>query len=64
LTATVSVTGAAKATDGHTRIATAIDRNPRRAQARLRRELNDILYPGTLTSRQKRYAAEPAPDAF
>ena len=33
-----------------------------RATARLRRKLNDILYSGTLTSRQKRYAAEPAPD--
>src|SRR2546423_3711924 len=28
----------------------------------MRMELNDILYPGALTSRQKRYAAEPAPD--
>src|ERR1700744_888367 len=33
------------------------------ARMRGRRYLNDILYPGTLTSRLKRYAAEPAPDA-
>jgi len=32
------------------------------ARRHVRRELNDILYPGALTSRQKRYAAEPAPD--
>jgi hypothetical protein len=47
---------------GANRIATAIARNPKSARARLRWELNDILYPGALTSRQKRYAAEPAPD--
>jgi hypothetical protein len=28
----------------------------------MRKERTDILYPGALTSRQKRYAAEPAPD--
>jgi hypothetical protein len=28
----------------------------------VRFDLNDILYSGALTSRLKRYAAEPAPD--
>ena len=27
-----------------------------------RKDLGDIQYPGTLTSRLKQYAAEPAPD--
>src|SRR2546421_746610 len=63
LTATVSGAGAAKPAAGHDRIPTATAKNPKRAKARLRWELNAILYyPGTLTCRQKRYAAEPAPD--
>src|SRR5580698_11588207 len=52
----------AKATTGHNRIPTASDRNPKDARVRVRRELSDILYPGALTSRLKRYTAEPAPD--
>src|SRR6185369_15910658 len=48
-------------TAGHSRIPAARD-NPKRARARIRWDLNDILYPGASTSRQWRYAAEPAPD--
>src|ERR1700730_11436413 len=58
----VSIAGSAKPAAGHNRIPTANDRNPKNARTRLRRELSDILYPGALTSRLKRYAAEPAPD--
>src|SRR5439155_19281250 len=43
-------------------MAVARERNPKRACARIRRNLNDILYPGASTRRQSRYAAEPAPD--
>src|ERR1700722_311439 len=57
-----SSTGAARPAAGHNRIPIASDRNPESAHARIRKELNAILYPGTLTSRLKRYAAEPAPD--
>src|SRR5580704_4098073 len=57
-----SSTGAARQVAGHNRIPIASDRNPESAHARIRKELNDIRYPGTLTSRLKRYAAEPAPD--
>src|SRR5207244_5924602 len=53
---------AARQTAGHNRMAVARERNPKRACARIRRNLNDILYPGASTSRQWRYAAEPAPD--
>jgi hypothetical protein len=49
------------AATGNDMIPIAINRRPNDAHARLRKELNDILYPGTLTSRLKRYA-EPAPD--
>src|SRR5476651_1749812 len=55
-------TGVARAATGHNNIPIASDRIPKGAHARVRRELNDILYPGALTSRLKRYAAEPAPD--
>src|ERR1700686_2426733 len=59
----VSVAGSAKPAAGHNRIPAATsDQNPKSARTRLRRELSDILYPGALTSRLKRYAAEPAPD--
>src|ERR1700682_2090437 len=58
----MSPDGSAKAATGHNRIAIANEHNPKHARARIRRELNDILYPGALTSRLKRYAAEPAPD--
>jgi hypothetical protein len=54
--------GSAIATAGKMRIPATSDRNPNDARARLRKELNDILYPGALTSRLKRYSAEPAPD--
>src|SRR5436190_9530309 len=54
--------GAARPIAGHSTRPTTSERKPERATARLRRELNGILYSGTLTSRQKRYAAEPAPD--
>src|SRR5665213_4005612 len=54
--------GSAKAATGQASMATANRRNPEKARARIRKELNDILYPGALTSRLKRYAAEPAPD--
>src|SRR5438105_11568344 len=53
---------AARQTAGHNRMAVARERNPKHARARIRRNLNDILYPGASTSRQWRYAAEPAPD--
>src|SRR5947208_1974015 len=43
-------------------MAVARERNPKRARARTRWDSNDILYPGALTSRKRRYAAEPAPD--
>src|SRR3954466_2794238 len=55
-------TGAANADAGTSRSAIASDRNSEYARTAMRRELTDILYPGTCTSRQKRYAAEPAPD--
>src|SRR6266852_7079832 len=58
----MSPDGSAKAATGHNRIPIASERNPKHARTRIRRELNDILYPGALTSRLKRYAAEPAPD--
>src|ERR1700738_3548810 len=58
----VSAEGSAKAATGHNRIPIANERNPKIARRRVRWELNDILYPGALTSRLKRYAAEPAPD--
>src|SRR5260221_10701567 len=59
----VSPEGSARAASGHSRIPIANDRNPGKARTRIRRELTDILYPGALTSRLKRYAAEPAPDS-
>src|SRR4051812_17256722 len=62
LTPMTSFGGPARAAAGHNRSPAASDRNPTHARARLRKELNDILYPGAVTSRQKRYAAEPAPD--
>jgi hypothetical protein len=62
LTAMGSVEGSAKAAAGHNRIPIANDRIRELARERVRRELNDILYPGALTSRLKRYAAEPVPD--
>src|SRR6266404_5822551 len=58
----MSPDGSARAASGHNRIPIANRRNPRKARTRIRRELNDILDPGALTSRLKRYAAEPAPD--
>src|ERR1700737_3104496 len=58
----VSVAGSAKPAAGHNRIPAASDQNPKNARTRVRKELSDILYPGALTSRLKRYAAEPAPD--
>src|ERR1700687_3234244 len=58
----MSPDGSAKAASGHKRISIANGRNPKHARTRIRREPNDILYPGALTSRLKRYAAEPAPD--
>src|SRR5271169_4945972 len=57
-----SSTGAARQAAGHNRIPIANDRNPESARTRVRLDLNDIRYPGALTSRLKRYAAEPAPD--
>src|SRR5438128_745308 len=57
-----SGSGAARLTAGHSRIPATRKRNPKRAPARIRWNLNDILYPGASTSRQWRYAAEPAPD--
>src|ERR1700730_1544913 len=59
----VSSVGSEKAATGHNRIPIANERNPKIARKRGRWELNDILYPGALTSRLKRYAAEPAPDS-
>jgi hypothetical protein len=56
-----SAVGSAITAAGHSSKPIASDRNPNGARARLRMKLNDILYPGTLTSRLKRYA-EPAPD--
>src|SRR5882757_5522875 len=52
----------ARAAAGHSRIATTSERNTKGARTRRRRNLIDILYSGASTSRQKRYAAEPAPD--
>src|SRR5215831_17597421 len=60
LTAMAPATGSACAASGHDSAPIPITN---RARARLRREHNNITYPGTLTSRQMRYAAEPAPDA-
>src|SRR5687768_16573515 len=57
-----SAAGAAKAAVGHRSTPIASERNEKSARERIRKQLNDILYPGALTSRQKRYAAEPAPD--
>src|SRR6186713_1765878 len=57
-----SAAGAASAAAGHSSIPVASERNEMSARERKRKQLNDILYPGALTSRQKRYAAEPAPD--
>src|SRR3954471_22875063 len=54
-------TGGAKASTGHNSSPNARERNPKRAEARLRK-VYAILNSGTLTSRHKRYAAEPAPD--
>src|ERR1700709_1226634 len=55
-------TGAAKADAGTSRMAIASDHDRIYARTAMRWELTDILHPGALTSRQKRYAAEPAPD--
>src|SRR6185437_1398481 len=55
-----SAAGSARLADGNNR--TANNWNPNSARARRRRNLNDMFYPGALTSRLKRYAAEPAPD--
>src|ERR1700688_2647948 len=57
-----SAVGSVKAATGHSTIPIANDRNTEDARKRIRWEHNDILYPGALTSRLKRYAAEPAPD--
>src|SRR3954454_5278876 len=54
--------GAANADAGASRIAIASDRGSKHARTAMRKQLTDILYPGAFTSRQKRYAAEPAPD--
>src|ERR1700744_3060864 len=48
---------------GASRTPIASARKADNARMRGRRYLDDILYPGALTSRLKRYAAEPAPDA-
>src|ERR1700761_2302011 len=61
LTAMASDAGSADTTAGHSNAASA---NPNKGRVRLRKELNTILNPGALTSRQKRYAAEPAPDTW
>src|SRR4029453_18450901 len=58
----MSPNGSEKEATGHNRIPIAKERNPKQARTRIRRELNHILYPGALTSRLKRYAAEPTPD--
>src|SRR3954467_1677511 len=55
-------TGAAKADAGTSRIAIVSERNREYARTAMRTTLPDILSPGTFKSRQKRYAAEPAPD--
>src|SRR6185437_1130372 len=55
-----SAAGSARLAAGSNR--TANNWNPNSARARRRRNLNDMFYPGALTSRLKRYAAEPAPD--
>ena len=47
---------------GHMCVAAASEWNAERARMEKRKDLDDIRYPGTLTSRLKRYAAEPAPD--
>src|SRR5438128_1124274 len=60
-TLTATDSGAASASAGHIRSPKPRERNPKRAEARLR-SVYAILYSGTLTSRHKRYAAEPAPD--
>src|SRR5580658_8821569 len=60
--AAAGTAGAASAAAGHNTIPIANERIPKGARARLRKQLNDILYSGALTSRLKRYAAEPAPD--
>src|SRR5215468_2115155 len=61
LTATATASGAASASAGHIISPKPRERNPKRAKARLR-IVYAILNSGTLTSRHKRYAAEPAPD--
>jgi hypothetical protein len=62
LTEMASTVGSLKAATGHSTIPIANDRNMEYARMRTGWEHNDILYPGALTSRLKRYAAEPAPD--
>jgi hypothetical protein len=52
--------GSATAAIGHISIPAASAQNAERKEKR--KDSGDILYPGTLTSRFKRYAAEPAPD--
>src|SRR5512143_3876878 len=54
--------GSAKAAAGHSNTAATAARNARETLGR-RDTQNDILNPGTLTSRLKRYAAVTAPDA-
>src|SRR5467141_973425 len=54
--------GSADAATGHKRIPIANARDPKEARTQVRRRLSDIPYPGALTGRLKRYAAEPAPD--
>src|SRR5258708_23216663 len=58
----VSAASSAPAASGKKRIPSDNAGNPKDAGMRLSRELNDILYPGALTGRLERYAAEPAPD--
>src|SRR5260370_30594719 len=58
----VSAASSATAATGHKRIPSTNAEKPKDARMRVRRELNDIRYPGALTGRLKRYAAEPAPD--
>src|SRR5882724_8117827 len=58
----VSAASSASAATGHKRIPSTNAGNPKDARMRVRRELNDIPYPGALTGRLERYAAEPAPD--
>jgi hypothetical protein len=62
LTAMLLPVPAAKAVAGTRRSPIASDRNTKHARTAARKDLTDILYPGALTSRLKRYAAEPAPD--